>query len=305
MVRSDTGPTIPWMKLGFIVPLAGIAEGEAPPPWSTLEGLARHAETAGADGLWVFDHLLFRGTPPDTSEEGIHEALVTLTAVAAVTTRVDLGCLVFATPFRPPAVFAKMLATLDAVAGGRLIAGLGCGWHQPEFDAFGLPFDHRVGRFEEALAIILPLLRGERVTFAGRWHGVSDSVLLPPPVRTPPTLIAAKGDRMLDLTATHADAWNTAWFGLPDERWRSRRADLEAAIARVGRTRPLAQTVGVSVDLTGKPPEEGAAPALRGDVAELADGIAAWRAEGVDTIQVNVEPATERTWDLVLEANAR
>src|SRR5437016_3353465 len=93
---------------------------------------------------------------------------VIASAVATVTTRVMVGTLVMCTSFRTPGLLAKMAATLDEVADGRLILGLGAGWHEPEYEAFGYPFDHRVDRFEEALQIIRRLLDGETVTFDGR-----------------------------------------------------------------------------------------------------------------------------------------
>ena len=156
-----------------------------------------------------------------------------------------------ATSFRPAGLLAKMAATADDVSGGRLILGLGCGWHEPEYQAFGYPFDHRVGRFEEALRIIVPLVRGERVTFKGEWSRVEDAVLLPPPRRpSMPILIAAKGERMLRLTARHADAWQTAWFGLPDERFSQRHEDFVAACAAEGRD-PATVELTVGVDVSG------------------------------------------------------
>ena len=120
-----------------------------------------------------------------------------------------------------------MAATADMVSGGRLILGLGAGWYDAEYEAFGYPTDHRVGRFEEALQIIGPLLRGERVTLAGRYYQVGDAVLLPPPDRQIPILVAANRPRMLRLTARYADAWHTASFGHPDDLLRRRLADLE------------------------------------------------------------------------------
>ena len=104
-----------------------------------------------------------------------------LSALAAVTKRVEIGTLVLATSFRSPGLLAKMAVTADDVSGGRIILGVGCGWHEPEYEAFGLPFDHRVGRFEEALQVLAPLVRGERATLRGRWTDATDAVVLPPP----------------------------------------------------------------------------------------------------------------------------
>jgi FMNH2-dependent dimethyl sulfone monooxygenase len=154
--------------------------------------------------------------------------------------------------FRNPALMAKMAATLDDLSGGRVILGLGSGWHDPEFEAFGYPTDHKVGRFAEDLEITTRLLRGERVTFAGQWRQVADAALLPPPVRQVPVLVAAKGERMLQLTATWADAWNTAWFGRVDDRLRTRLAAMDAACEAAGRDpATLRRTIGIRLHEPG------------------------------------------------------
>jgi alkanesulfonate monooxygenase SsuD/methylene tetrahydromethanopterin reductase-like flavin-dependent oxidoreductase (luciferase family) len=212
------------MRIGVVVPMA-VSDGPGRmPTWSQVRAFAQHAEAVGLDSLWVCDHLL--SGPPD---DGIHEGWTILAALASSTSRVELGQLVMCTSFRRPALLAKMATTADAVSGGRLILGLGAGWYDPEYEAFGYPTDHRVGRFEEAIAIIGPLLGGERVTLAGRYYQVRDAVLRPPPERPIPILVAAKGRRMLRLTARYADAWNTAWFGLPDDLLHRRLAELNAA----------------------------------------------------------------------------
>ena len=143
------------------------------PSWPQLRDLVVTAEETGLDSIYGADHVIFHGD----RTEGIREGWTALTAVAAVTSRVEVGPLVLAAPFRNPALTAKMAVELDEVSGGRLVLGLGCGWHEPEFRDFDFPFDHRVGRFEEALQIILPApprgpgpLRG---TLASRRHGVA------------------------------------------------------------------------------------------------------------------------------------
>lgn len=285
-------------------------EGDGPGAsgWPRVRTLARLAEAGGIDSLWVYDHLLFR--LPDRPEDGIHEAWTLLSAVAAVTDRVRLGTIVLGTAFRPPGLLAKMAATLDEVAGGRLILGLGTGWHEPEYRAFGYPFDHRAGRFEEALRIIVPLLRGERVTVDGRWHRAEDAVLIPPPPRPArrpgrlPILVAAKGERVLRLTARHADAWNTAWYGVPDEGFAARHRDLLAACEAEGRDpATLEVTVGLTLDAAGPPGGRPGAPdALPADAAAVARALDAWRRLGVGHVQVDLRPVDERTIDLLLEA---
>ena len=298
------------MKVGIILPMND-ADSPGAGAWPRIRDLARFAEAGGVDSLWVYDHLIFR--MPGEAEDGIHEAWTLLTAVAAVTERVELGTIVLGTGFRPPALLAKMAATLDEVSNGRLVLGLGTGWHEPEYAAFGYPFDHRVGRFEEAIGIIAPLLRGERVTISGRWHQIDDAVLIPPPPRPArlpgnlPILIAAKGDRMLRLVARHADAWNTAWYGVPDERFAARRADLQRALDAEGRdASTMAVTVGLTVDREaaagGRP---GAVRALAADPDALARAFAAWRDLGVAHVQVDLRPADERTIEAILEGRRR
>jgi FMNH2-dependent dimethyl sulfone monooxygenase len=293
------------MQIGLVLPMSE-ADGPGADRWPQVRRLATHAEAGGIDSLWLYDHLVFRGLEAGGGgEAGLHEAWTLLAAVAAVTERAALGTIVLGTGFRPPALTAKMAATLDEVADGRLILGLGTGWHEPEYRAFGYPFDHRAGRFEEALEIIVPLTRGERVTFDGRWHRVEDAVLLPPPPRGTrlegrmPILIAAKGDRVLRLTARWADSWNAAWFGVPDERWATRRADLERILDAEGRDRDsLELTAGISVGEAG-------ASSLPKDPDAIARALDRWRDEGVGTVQLSVGDITEADVDTVLAAMRR
>jgi probable F420-dependent oxidoreductase len=282
------------VKIGLVMPL-GDQGAQPAPPWPVIRDLARQAEAGGLDSIWVFDHLLFR--VPGHPAEGLHEPWTMLSALAAATERVELGTLVMCTAFRNPALQAKMAATLDEVSGGRLILGLGAGWHEPEFRAFGYPFDHRGGRFEEAFTIIRELLRTGHTDLDGRFYQVVDCVLLPPPRRRIPLLVAARGPRLLRLAAEHADAWNAAWFGLPDERLAARRADLTAACAAAGRDpASLELTVGLEVrydDLVASAPGARRAPAaLSGSEEELAAGLRAHAAAGVGHAIVNLTPPT-------------
>lgn len=297
------------MQIGLVLPMND-ADAPGGSTWPRIRSVVRHAEAVGLDSAWVYDHLIFRF--PDRPESGILEPWTLLSAVAAVTERLTLGTIVLGTAFRSPGLLAKMAATLDEVAAGRLVLGLGTGWHEPEYRAFGYPFDHRAGRFEEALSVMLPLLRGERVTVHGRWHDAEDAVLLPPPPPRPagrppriPVLIAAKGERVLRLTARHADAWNTAWYGVPEPRFEERRADLLRACEIEGRDpATLEVTVGLTLDAGGDPGRPGAPAALPADADAIARALDAWRALGVAHVQVDVRPADEATID-VLAAGAR
>src|SRR3954454_21637077 len=166
--------------------------------------MARAAEAAGFDSIWLGDHLLYRGD--GRAERGPWEAWTLLAALAAATERVRLGPLVACAGFHPPGLIAKMAATIHEVAGGRFVLGLGAGWNEAEFRAFGIPYDHRVSRFAESFAIVRGLLAGERVTLHGRYWDAEDAVLLPVPARRLKLMIGSNGPRMLALTLPYVDA---------------------------------------------------------------------------------------------------
>jgi probable F420-dependent oxidoreductase len=278
------------MKIGLMLPL-GADETDG---FADLRAMAIAAEESGLDSVWGADHLIFR----DEGETvGIHECWTVLTAVAAITSRVEIGPLVLALPFRNPALTAKMAAELDEVSGGRLILGLGCGWHEPEFDAFGYPFSHRVSRFEEGMRIIAPLLRGETVTFEGRFHSVTDAQLLPPPVRPggPPILIAGKQPRMLGLVAEHAAQWNAAWYGFPEraDELRTRLGNLRGALAATERDpATLELTAGILIAFDGATGDDIPERAMRGSISEIADGLAGYTELGISHLIAHIFPRT-------------
>ncbi|MGZ6300257.1 MAG: LLM class flavin-dependent oxidoreductase [Candidatus Limnocylindria bacterium] len=284
------------MKIGLMLPIGEDEKLGRPLPWDELRELALAAEESGLDSVWAADHLIFR---EDGTSSGIHECWTILTAVAAITERVEIGPLVLALPFRNPALTAKMATALDEVSAGRLILGIGCGWHEPEFDAFDFPFDHRVGRFEEALGVLLPLLREGRVTVQGRWHR-ADAELLPPGPRPhgPPILIAGKRPRMLGLVARHADVWNAAWFGrLEDAGELVRRIGLlrDACEAEGRDPATIALTVGLFVHLPGLPDagyEDPPQNAIAGSAEEVGKALAAYREQGIEHAIVHLWPPT-------------
>lgn len=286
-----------------------LPEAERVVPFDEVLSLARRAEAAGFDSLWLGDHLLYE---LHDGRRGPWEVWTSLAAVAAVTERVQLGPLVACAGFHEPAMLAKQASTVDAISGGRLLLGLGAGWHEPEYRAFGFPFDHRVSRFEEAFTIIRGLLRGEEVTFHGRFHRTERCVLHPPPVRPggPPLLVGSVRPRMLAATLPYVDAWNAWWtdFGNSVEGFAALHARMEEAIAAAGR-RPgsVAATVALWVRLPGaigRPVgDESFAhiPALGGGAAELADALAAFAAAGARHVQLVVDPIDAASIDALAE----
>lgn len=235
-----------------------------------LAAMARAAEEAGLDSVWLGDHLLYRGD--GGSERGPWDCLTTLAWLAGITTRVELGPLVACTAFHPPGILARMFAAIDELSGGRVVAALGAGWNVPEFEAFGLPFDHHVSRFAEAFEIVRRLLAGERVTLAGRFHQVTDAVLLPPPARRPRLMVGTRGPRMLAITLPHVDAWNTwyEWYGNTAEGFAAESARVSEAAERAGRDPAEVERsacVFVEVEPAGERPRAEVAPVPLGRLA--------------------------------------
>jgi alkanesulfonate monooxygenase SsuD/methylene tetrahydromethanopterin reductase-like flavin-dependent oxidoreductase (luciferase family) len=203
--------------------------------WPEVAAIGRAAEESGFDSIWVGDHLLYRGG--GRPERGPWDAWTQLAALAALTTRIRLGPLVAATAFHPPGVIARMAASIDEISGGRFTLGLGAGWNETEFRAFGFPFDHTVSRFEESFEIVRRLLAGEHVGFNGEFHSVEDAVLLPAPRRKVPLMLGSNGARMLGIALPHVDAWNTWYssYGNTPDGFANLRSDVDAACVRAGR----------------------------------------------------------------------
>jgi alkanesulfonate monooxygenase SsuD/methylene tetrahydromethanopterin reductase-like flavin-dependent oxidoreductase (luciferase family) len=195
------------MRVGVQLP-----EVEREVRWPELLEIARAAERGGLDSIWLGDHMLYRD---ERGERGPWDAWTLLAALAAGTERLRLGPLVAATAFHPPGLLARMAAAIDEVSGGRFVLGLGTGWNETEFDAFGIDFDYKVARFEEAFEIIRRLLAGERVTFAGSYYRVEDAVLLPKPARRVPLMVGSAGPRVIGGATPHMDIWNCwySWYG--------------------------------------------------------------------------------------------
>jgi alkanesulfonate monooxygenase SsuD/methylene tetrahydromethanopterin reductase-like flavin-dependent oxidoreductase (luciferase family) len=276
-------------------------------PWPEYLDLARLVESAGYDSIWVGDHLVY--DLPDGSTRGPYEAWTTLSAIAAVTERVEIGPLVASTSFHAPAMLAKQAATVDAISQGRLIVGLGAGWNRREYEAFGFPYDRRVSRFEEALAIIVPLLREGRTTFHGTYYDVDDCVLDPRPIRQggPPIMLGSNSPRMLSIGLPVADSWNV-WWSVYDNSV-GRFAEVKAGVdAAMPEGRHVAATAAVLVSLPGG---EGR---LMGETYDakvatvtpdaLGDHVRGMADAGATHLQLVLDPITAESIEVVGEALA-
>jgi F420-dependent oxidoreductase-like protein len=176
--------------------------------WAEARDAAQELEALGFDSLWVCDHLL----APQSAQLPIFEAWSELAAVAAVTSRAELGTLVTPPFFRNPAVLAKQIATIDHVAGGRVIAGLGAGWYEAEFLGYGCPFPplrERQAALEETCRILRGLWTQETFAFEGEHYRMAETACVPRPLRHTPILVGGAGERhLMRIAARHADIWN-------------------------------------------------------------------------------------------------
>jgi len=281
------------LKVGLQLP-----EVEYAVRWPELRSMAQLAEDIGLDSIWVGDHYLYREAG---RTRGPWEAWTQLAAIAAVTSRVEIGPLVAATAFHQPAVLAKFANTVEEISGGRLILGLGAGWNESEFAAFGFPFDQRVSRFEEAFTIIRTLLREGRIDFDGRFYQLRDCELLPrgPRPGGPPLMIGSNGPRMLRITMPHVQAWN-AWFW-----WYGNRATglaeqqllVDTACADVGRDpATIERTVAAFVRLPGaqgqRDFDRAYSPPIEGSAGQVAEELRALAHAGISHVQLVIDPIT-------------
>jgi alkanesulfonate monooxygenase SsuD/methylene tetrahydromethanopterin reductase-like flavin-dependent oxidoreductase (luciferase family) len=282
------------VKVGVMIPVGNHAG--APQPWPEVIAFVRRAEALGFDGLWVPDHTLFRF--PGEPERGAHEAWSVLASLASATTTIPIGTLVLGLRFRNPALLAKMAATTDMISGGRLTLGVGAGWHDPEYAAFGYPLDHRLGRTEEAFELLVRLIRDGRASMEGRWVTAADAAIVPPARPGMRILSSARGGRMMDIVARFADAANIAWMARPsDPVLVERMAILDAACQRQGRDpATLERTVGMSVrypDATAPGASPDPSKRIDGDADDpvvVADALRAFSDAGYPELMVWLEP---------------
>lgn len=212
----------------------GLFLSQANKSWQQTLDEFSMAEELGFDHAWLVDHLVDTDGPP---ERGCHEAWTLLAAIAARTSRIRLGVLVSSNTFRHPALLLKEAVTVDHISGGRLILGLGTGWHEDEHRRYGIDLPapaERVDRFEEAVQVVSMLMERERSTFAGRYYRLDDARLEPRPLQQPriPILIAAHRPRMLRIAARYADQWDT-FAAIPGTATEGVAAELAERIAKL------------------------------------------------------------------------
>lgn len=283
------------MKIGVQLP-----EVERPVAWSEVRDIARAIEDVGFDSIWVGDHLLYHD---EHGTRGPWEAWTSLAAIAELTERVAIGPLVAATSFHSPAMLAKMAGTVDEISEGRLILGLGAGWNETEYRAFGFPYDRRVARFAEAFTIIRTLIREGSIDFSGEFYELRDMELAPRARPDMPLMVGSNGPRMLEITAPHVDIWNTwhVWFGNHPDGLAPLMGQVDAAALDAGRDpAEIGRTAAVLVQLEGgigrlAGSERPTASPLTGTRDELAEALTAYGEAGIDHIQLVLDPIDVRS----------
>ena len=288
------------MTLGVMLPIAdqdAYANDSPVAGFPEILAMARLAIEVGFEALWLPDHFILQLEREGNRPRGVWECWTTCAALAAALPGVTIGALVACTGFHSPGSIAKMAESIDSIAGGTFVLGLGCGWHQPEYERYGYPFDHRVDRFEEALQVISPLLRQGEASFKGHYYQARGAVNYPRGPRWadggPPILIGANRPRMLRLTARFADVWNADWQREP-ATVAAQSAELDRACVEVGRDpRGLIRTAGSNFELEGSSGRR--FEPIGGTVEEMATKIREFEALGLAHYVCGLDPYTPRT----------
>jgi alkanesulfonate monooxygenase SsuD/methylene tetrahydromethanopterin reductase-like flavin-dependent oxidoreductase (luciferase family) len=276
-----------------------LPEAEREASWPEYVAMARAAEQVGFDSIWMGDHLLYRD--PGDPERGPWDAWSILAGLASVTDRVRLGPLVACLAFHPPGLLARMAATVNEIADGRLTLGVGAGWNEPEFRAFGLPFDQRASRFEESFEVLRRLLAGERVTVRGRFTETEDAVIYPQLARSPKLMIGSTGPRVLRASLPWVNSWNAwgPWCGNDPDGFTRASEEVSVLARGVGRNPgEVSRSICVYAEVdvaSGERAFEEDAPPLAGGAASIADGLRGFAEAGADEVILVLNVVTERS----------
>lgn len=283
------------LEIGLVLPMGESFVDGSTSRWAEIRDLAVRSEELGFDAVWIADELLWR--PPDGEPHGWWECVAMAGAVAAATSRIKVGTWVLSALHRNPGIIAKAAETIDEISGGRFVLGLGSGHAGRQAHAFGLPEDHVFGRFEEAVEIIVPLLRQGHADYEGTFHAARDlehRPMGPRPGRIP-IMMGARGPKMLRLAVRHADVWS--WY--VEERsdlteFGPRLAAMLAACEAAGRDpATIGRSAGIIVEPT---PVTGSAEVLgvpvSGTAEEIADAFRSFCTAGYTQLELLVWPPT-------------
>ena len=294
-------------KIGLALPTWEKAMAGDTPRGSDVLKLGAMAEDIGADPVWLVDHFLHEPYIDEAQfghqfpeewkgvKTGFWECWTLASALAVATKSIEIGTLVSNTGYRNPALMAKMVDTVEELSGGRLILGLGAGDWPSEHTFYGYEFERRVGRFEEALQIIRPMLKGEAVSFDGEFYKTHEAELRPkgPRADGPPVLIGLLdgGPRMRRLVAQYADQWNCWLVG--GRVYEEVYAPVMAACEKHGRDpASLVKNAAVGICLPGHTPIDHSTKPMLGSHQELADQLSVYLEKDLHHLAVWLHPMT-------------
>jgi alkanesulfonate monooxygenase SsuD/methylene tetrahydromethanopterin reductase-like flavin-dependent oxidoreductase (luciferase family) len=280
------------MSFGLMIPIREGAMGGKTPRFEDLVTMVTTARDVGFEVIWFGDHFTMG---EGEALNGAWEAWTMMAGVAARVPGVQIGPLVSAVSFRNPGIIAKMTEAMDEISGGRFILGLGAGWNATEYRQFGLPYDHRATRLEEALQIIRPLLREGAANFEGRFLQADEAVNLPrgPRPSGAPLLLGTNGDRLLKSVARYADAWNSDWESDP-ATMASLIARVDVACDEIGRPRDSLIKTGSARFAMGSATSQ-TGGMVSGSIDDMAHRLAAFRDLGLRHLVCGLELRTPST----------
>ncbi|MFD7880781.1 LLM class F420-dependent oxidoreductase [Streptomyces sp. NPDC059766] len=270
--------------------------------------VARAAEAIGYDSLWVYERLLvpepatqglygIEGLPWPDEYRGVAEPLVTLTLAAAATERVELGSSVLIAPLHMPFRLARTLATLDAVSGGRVLAGFGTGWSHDEYAASSVrPFEERGAALDELIGVCRAVWGPDPVSYDGRVTRIASAVVGPKPVRPIPILLAAGPGPAQRRLVDHADGWLPVAMGAEKlaAQWRG----LQELAAERGRTRPIRTVLRANARYLAQGRSGTGRAPFHGSVDQIVEDLAAHAEVGLDEILVELQSGTRDAQEL-------
>jgi F420-dependent oxidoreductase-like protein len=226
------------MKFGTFIPQGwrlDLVDIDTSDHWNTMLRVAKQAETLGFESAWVYDHF---HTVPEPTQEVTYEAWTLMSALAATTETIRLGQMCTCNGYRSPSYLAKVAACIDVISNGRLEMGIGGGWYEHEYNAYGYPFPKpsvRLGELDEAVQIMLAMWTEDEATFSGKHYSIDGAICQPKPVQDPhiPVWVAGGGEQLtLRTAARYADYTN---FGIDPETFAHKRAILAEHCERLDR----------------------------------------------------------------------
>lgn len=292
------------LTFGLVLPLLEQPVDGSTPRWSEIAALTARAESMGFDTVWTADEIVWR-FPEWPGPRGWWECLTMTGAVAATTSSIQVGTWVMSALHRNPGIIASAAETLDEISGGRFILGLGAGHGGGGAGEFGYPADKTVSRYAESLEIVIPMLRGETVTFDGEFHHAHGAEVVPhgPRPGRVPLMLGGHASRTMTLAAAHADIWSAfaTTSSLPGA-FEPLTHELDRICESIGRDpASIGRSIGVFVEPGDAKVAEniGFGVAVTGSTDQIVETLAGFAAVGVTRVEIVPYPNTMESLELL------